>query len=130
MEKVLLVGAGGFAGSIGRYLLAGGVQRLSPAATFPHGTLVVNVLGCLAIGFLGGMAEARNLFGPEVRLLIFIGVLGGFTTFSTFAWETLAMLRGGQLARALANASLHLLGCMLAVWLGDALARGIGAPHA
>jgi CrcB protein len=130
MEKILLVGAGGFAGSIGRYLLAGGVQRLTPAGTFPHGTLAVNVLGCLAIGFLGALAETRGVLGPEARLLLFIGVLGGFTTFSTFAFETLAMLRGGQLPRALANTSLHLLGCMVAVWLGDALGRGIGAPHA
>jgi CrcB protein len=128
MEKVLLVGMGGFVGSIARYALAGGVHRIAATSSFPWGTLTVNIVGCALIGFLGGIAELRGVFRPETRLLVFIGVLGGFTTFSTFAYETLALARGGLLAKALGNAGFHLFGCLVAVWLGDVVARNLGAP--
>lgn len=123
MEKALLVGVGGFVGSVGRYALAGGVQRLFPLALFPYGTLVVNLFGCFLIGLLGAGSEVRNLFGPEARTLLFIGLLGGFTTFSTFAYETLALGRDGESLRAAANVALHVAGCLAAAWAGDALGR-------
>lgn len=125
MEKALLVGLGGFAGAIGRYALSGGVHRLLPAAHFPWGTLAVNILGCLFMGALGAAADVRGLLSPETRALLMIGTLGGFTTFSTFAYETLTLARDGQSIGVLGNVILHLIFCLLAVWIGDAIGRGL-----
>lgn len=81
-QTVLLVGGGGFLGSVLRYGISGLAQRLDPSAGFPVGTLTVNAIGCFLIGLVGALADSRGLFGPEMRLFFFIGVLGGFTTFS------------------------------------------------
>lgn len=78
--QILLVGAGGFIGSALRYTVSGLVHRVIPFAGFPYGTLVVNLLGCLAIGLLAGLAESRQVIGPELRVFLFLGLLGGFTT--------------------------------------------------
>lgn len=104
-----------------RYLVGGAIQRLSPGGSFPLGTLGVNVIGCLVIGLLGGWADNRGLFSPEMRLLIFIGLLGGFTTFSTFGYETLALLRDGQLLATAGYVGLHLILGLAAVWIGYSL---------
>ncbi len=125
MKDLLLVGAGGFLGSIGRYALAGAVQRLSSYPTFPYGTLCVNVLGCLVIGVLGGLAEARGAFSPAFRLFVFIGILGGFTTFSSFSFETLQLARSADMLRAGLNVMVQVAGCLCAAWGGFALARGM-----
>ena len=117
----LVVGSGGFLGALARYGLSGLVQRSLPLATFPHGTLVVNLTGCLAIGMITGLAEARQLFGPEFRLFALIGLLGGFTTFSTFGYETFAMIRDEEYLRAAANVVLHVILGLALVWLGYAL---------
>jgi CrcB protein len=123
MLRVLLVGAGGFLGAILRYLVGGWVHDVLDNAWFPYGTLVVNVAGCLLIGFLAGLAENRLIFGAETRLFLFVGILGGFTTFSSFAYETLSLARDAQnLAAAinvLAQVSLGLAG----VWIGNTLSR-------
>ena len=123
MLRVFLVGAGGFLGAVLRYLVGGWVHNVLDNAWFPYGTLVVNVVGCLLIGFLAGLAENRLVFGAETRLFLFIGILGGFTTFSSFAYETLALARDAQnLAAAinvLAQVSLGLAG----VWIGNTLSR-------
>ena len=92
MSKILLVGFGGFVGAVLRYGISGWVQRWTGSVNFPYGTLAVNLLGCLVIGLLAGLAEDRGLFTPEARLFLFIGVLGAFTTFSTFGIETLNLL--------------------------------------
>jgi len=123
VRELLLVGGGGFIGSIGRYLLGGWAHSLFPRATFPLGTLLVNVCGCLLIGLVAGLIEIKQMFGPEVRLFVLIGLLGGFTTFSTFSYETLAMLRDGQFLRALGNVMLQVVLCLVAAWLGYLLAR-------
>ena len=123
MKELLLVGCGGFVGSVGRYLIAGWVQKLSPFTTFPIGTMAVNVLGCFAIGCLGACIDVRQMLGPETRLLLMVGMLGGFTTFSTFSYETLALFRDAEVARGLANAGLHMILCLVAAWLGYAVAR-------
>lgn len=123
LSQIFLVGLGGFIGSSLRYVLGGLVHRVIPFAAFPYGTLTVNVLGCLAIGVFGGLSDFRQAFTPEARLLLFIGVLGGFTTFSTFAYETLALLHNNELLKMMANAFGHLVLCLGAVWLGYALAR-------
>lgn len=98
------------------------MQQLTGSAAFPFGTLAVNTLGCLVIGFLSQLAETRGVFTPETRALVFVGVLGGFTTFSTFSNETWNLLRGNQIFPALTNIGAHLLLGLGAVWLGRTLA--------
>lgn len=123
MDRVLLVGLGGFVGAVLRYVLGGLVHRYLDAARFPYGTLTVNLLGCLAIGFLAGMADACGAFTPESRVFVFIGMIGAFTTFSTFSYETMSFLRDGQTLAAVVNVALHVLLGLAAVWAGDALSR-------
>ena len=124
LSNILFVGAGGFLGAVARYTMGAWVHRLFPLTTFPLGTLVVNTLGCFLIGLLGGLGETRQLFSPRFRVLIFIGILGGFTTFSSFAHETVALTRDSEMVRALLNVGLQ-LGCgLFAAWLGYALAKG------
>ncbi len=116
-----VVGSGGFLGALARFGLSGLVPRQLPLATFPYGTLVVNLLGCLAIGVITGLAESRQLFGPEVRTFALIGLLGGFTTFSSFGYETFAMIRDDEYLRAAANVGLHVVPGLVLVWLGHAV---------
>jgi len=120
---IMLVGVGGFLGSVLRYLVGGWVHRLLDNPWFPYGTLVVNLVGCLVIGFLGGLADNRQVFSPESRLFVFIGILGGFTTFSSFAYETSAFLNDGQVVAASFNVGLQVLLGLVAVWIGGCLSR-------
>ena len=122
MGKVLLAGIGGFAGSALRFVVSGFVQNISGSIRFPFGTLAVNLCGCLVIGFLSQLAETRGVFSAEARTLIFIGVLGGFTTFSAFGNETINLWRDGESALATANIAAHLVLCFGAVWLSRAVA--------
>jgi len=121
LQEVLLVGTGGFLGASLRFVVSGLVQRLDPAGAFPYGTLSVNVLGCLVIGVLGGLADTKGVIGPTARLVVILGVLGGFTTYSTFAYEPLALLRDGENLRAGANILVSVGVCMIAVWIGYAM---------
>ncbi len=118
LGQIVLVGVGGFVGSAARFALTGLVHRAAPLSTFPWGTLAVNVAGCLAIGFLGGMLELRQVLTPAQRLFLLIGVLGGFTTFSTFAYETLGLLHGSDLLRAAVNAGAQVFLGLAAAWIG------------
>ena len=121
LAHAILVGAGGFVGTLLRYGVGGLVQRQLPLATFPYGTLAVNLLGCLLIGALAGLIDYRQVFSPEARAFALIGLLGGFTTYSTFGYETFAMLRDAEHLRAAANVSLHVILGLGCVWLGYAL---------
>lgn len=123
MLPILLVGAGGCLGSIFRYVLSGWVHRILDNPWFPYGTLAVNITGSIAIGFLVGLADSRSFFTSEVRLFIFIGLLGGFTTFSSLTLETLSLARNTQFVAALANITAQMILGLLAVWLGNLLAR-------
>ena len=116
-----MVGSGGFIGALARYGLSGFVHRQVPFATFPYGTMAVNLMGCCAIGVIAGLAESRQLFGPEFRTFALIGLLGGFTTFSTFGYETFAMLRDAEYLRVAANVGVHVILGLALVWLGYAL---------
>lgn len=117
-NQTMLVGAGGFVGAGLRYLVSGWVYQLVPNAVFPWGTLVVNVFGCLLLGLLGGLAEIRGVLSAATRLFLFMGVLGGFTTFSTLAFETVALADGSQMLRAVANVAAHVVLGLGAAWLG------------
>jgi len=123
--KLFLAGIGGFIGSSLRYAVSGYVQLWSRSTGFPYGTLAVNLIGCLAIGFLSQLAESRGIFTAETRTLIFIGVLGGFTTFSAFGNETINLWRQGENLLASANIAAHLLLCLGAVWVSRILAYQI-----
>ena len=123
LPQLLWVGFGGFLGSIGRFIVAGLANRLTPTLLFPIGTLTVNILGCLAIGYIHGLAETRNLLGPDARIFLFIGILGGFTTYSTFGFESLTLLKDGEILKTSANILLHIILGLAAVWAGDSLGR-------
>jgi CrcB protein len=118
MTNILLVGFGGFIGSVLRYTISGYVQGVTKSIGFPYGTLTVNVLGCFIIGFLAQLAESRGLFTSESRLFVFVGILGGFTTFSTFGNETVNLARDSQMMSALANIGASVIIGLFAVWLG------------
>ncbi|MEX0721151.1 MAG: fluoride efflux transporter CrcB [Balneolaceae bacterium] len=121
--KVLAVGAGGFLGAAGRYILYVFAQSQFQDSSFPYGTVLVNLLGCLLIGLLAGLFEAKSWISPEVRLFIFVGILGGFTTFSTFAHESFLLWKHGELLIGLLNISLQVIFGLLFVWLGYMLIR-------
>lgn len=122
MEKILWVGTGGFIGSALRYLVAGYVQQLSDSIEFPYGTFAVNIIGCFVIGFLSQLVALRGVLSLELRLLILTGMLGGFTTFSTFGNETMNLLRDGETLLALVNVGGQISVGLAAVWLGSTLA--------
>lgn len=125
LYRLLLVGAGGFLGSVLRYVVGGYVQQASGSVQFPYGTLAVNVLGCLVIGALSALAENRGVFTAEARLFVFVGILGGFTTFSTFSNETMNFLREGDTLRAVVNMAAQLFLGLGAVWLGRSIVTAI-----
>jgi fluoride exporter len=109
MLQAVLVACGGAIGSVLRFLCSGLAHTLAPGLLFPVGTLAVNVVGSLAIGLIGGLAETRTFLVPELRVFLFTGVLGGFTTFSAFAWETLGMAVDGAWLKATLNVSAQLV---------------------
>jgi CrcB protein len=117
MLKWTLIAGGGAFGSLLRYALQGWVQRLA-GGSFPLGTLAVNVLGCLAIGWLGGFVGGPHLLREEYRLGLTVGVLGGFTTFSAFGLESFHLANGGQLRLAVFNMLLSCALGLIAVWAG------------
>ena len=117
----LLVGVGGALGSVLRYWAGGLVQQAAGGAAggFPVGTLLVNVVGCVAIGALAQLGE-RSPLAPETRALLMTGFLGGFTTFSAFANETVLAWRAGATALAAANVVLSVAACIAGVAIGRA----------
>src|SRR5438132_9601160 len=112
MGKLYLAVIGGFIGSALRYSVSGFVQGWSRSINFPYGTLAVNLIGCFAIGFLSQLAETRGFFTAETRTLIFIGVLGGFTTFSAFSNETIKLWREGEILLDTINVAAHQVLCL------------------
>jgi CrcB protein len=118
MKGILLVGLGGFIGSVARYKLGGLVLHLSAQERFPYSTFAVNLLGCLAIGLLAGLTERYELFGPGTRLFLFTGLLGGFTTFSAFGLDALLLLRRSEFLVAALYAGASVVLGITAVWLG------------
>lgn len=121
MYKLTLIFLGGGCGSLLRYVIAGFVQPArggGALAVFPVGTMTVNAVGCLLIGILAALFVRPVLVSEEVRLALLIGVLGGFTTFSTFAYETFELVNDGEWGRAAFNVALTNAVCLTAAWAG------------
>jgi CrcB protein len=121
MRNALLVGVGGLVGSVARYWLSGFVQART-ASGFPAGTLTVNVLGSLILGIVVS-ATVDRVSGTEARLLLGVGFCGGFTTMSTFGYESVALLGQGAIGLAAWSVILNLVVCLGAAWLGLVVGR-------
>ena len=117
MEKYLFIGLGGFLGSIARFGLASLIQNKTESL-FPYGTMVVNIVGCFMIGLLMTLFQERIVVSQNIRLFLIIGILGGFTTFSSFSYDTLALMKSGNFLGAGLNSGLSLFGCLIATWFG------------
>ena len=122
VKYALIIGTGGFIGSVARYLISKIVQEAS-LSSFPYGTFVVNITGCLLIGLIIGIAEKGTWLSPEWRLFLMVGICGGFTTFSTFAAENLNMMRDGQFFYVIIYTILSLLTGLIAVYFGHSVTK-------
>lgn len=118
LRQLLLVATGGAIGSVARWRVSGWVLHQAVDWRFPIGTFVVNVLGCLIVGVLAGLAIKEDFFSTDQRLLLFTGVMGGFTTFSAFGLETFYLLRRGEYLMAGSNMVLSMVVGMAALWVG------------
>ena len=118
MTNILLVGAGGFIGSILRYLVSGYMQESARRLDFPYGILAVNLIGCFVIGLLAQVSEKFGAFSDESRAFIFVGILGGFTTFSSFGNDTVNLMRQEMMNHAFLNIGSNVILGLFAVWLG------------
>jgi len=124
LTRLLSIGFAGLVGTLLRYWLSGVIARRY-GETFPYGTLIVNLIGCFVIGFLFYLFYDRALASSTPRTVIFIGLLGGFTTFSSYGLQTFTLLRDGELFLALVNVvTSNVLG-LLFVWVGYSLAKVI-----
>jgi fluoride exporter len=124
MSQVIAIAIGGAAGSVLRYWMSTGVHAWLGRG-FPYGTLAVNVLGCLVMGALFVLLTERSAANSVLRAGLLIGLLGGFTTFSSFSIETFNLIEQGALAKAAGNMAASLFLCVGATWLGVMLARQI-----
>ncbi|HAB54441.1 MAG: hypothetical protein A2315_01580 [Ignavibacteria bacterium RIFOXYB2_FULL_35_12] len=122
MLKYLLIGTGGFLGSVLRYWTSVNAYKIF-GEEFPYGTFVVNTLGCLLIGFIAEISENRFLVSPEIRIFLMIGFLGGYTTFSTFGYETFVLLQDKDYLTAFLNILLSVVICLASVWIGTLIAK-------
>ena len=118
MQNVFLVGIGGFIGSIMRYLVTIWSDSLFQEISFPLGTLIANISGCLVLGFLNGWAESHQFFTAQIRLFMFVGILGSYTTFSTFSYETVKMMQNGDSFQAMMNITLQVIIGLFAAFIG------------
>ncbi|WP_287372308.1 fluoride efflux transporter CrcB [Prosthecochloris sp.] len=118
---LLLVGAGGFAGAVARYLVAFLLPFIGTG--FPFGTLTVNMVGCLLIGFVSELSITSSLVSPELRLLLATGFCGGFTTFSSYMYEIASLLRDGEMLYASIYLFGSIIGGIFCLYLGMQLAK-------
>ena len=123
--KLTIIGAGGFTGAVLRYLISSWAQARSGSIIFPFGTLAVNMIGCLLIGLLTYLVETRSMFSMETRSFMLIGLLGAFTTFSTFGNETLGLIRDSRVDLAVLNAGSQVVIGVAMVWLGRIIASAV-----
>ncbi len=125
ISHLLIIGLGGFTGAILRYLTSGFFQHQSGSIIFPFGTLAVNLIGCFIIGAMSYLIETRSFFSMEARGFLLIGLLGAFTTFSTFGNETLNLIRDNRIDLAALNVGTQVLAGLVMVWFGRLIALGI-----
>jgi CrcB protein len=123
MYKIIAIGIAGLAGTLARYWLSGVLDQWW-GGTFPFGTLIVNLVGCLAIGVLFHSME-KYLIDPVVRSVVLIGFLGGFTTFSSFAVQSFNLLRDGEIFLASANILISNMVGLFLVWVGYSVSRAL-----
>jgi CrcB protein len=124
MLRTLLIGIAGLAGTLLRYWLSGFVARRY-GETFPLGTMVVNVLGCFMAGAIFNLTEERFLVNPTLRTVILIGLLGGFTTFSSYGLQTFTLLRDGEFGLATLNILVSNTLGLFMVWAGYGLVKAL-----
>lgn len=117
-KEILVVAIGGSIGSVARLLLSRFIQAIMPFAALPWGIITVNILGCFLIGILYGVFEFKLLIGPLWRAGLMIGILGGFTTFSSFSLDTFHFLLRGEFFSAVSNVFISVAFCLLATTLG------------
>lgn len=122
MGKLFLIGLAGFVGTIARYGLSGLVAKRY-GETFPLGTLAVNLIGCFLVGLLFYLMQERFLVNQNVRTIILVGLLGGFTTFSSLGLQTFTLLQNGEFGLAVANLGISNLIGLFMVWVGYTLAK-------
>lgn len=122
IKKLLIIALGGSLGAISRFLVASFTQKMLHTS-FPWGTLVVNLVGSFVIGFIMVIFMQRLLWVETWHLLIVVGFLGAFTTYSSFSYETLVLFQNGALSLAAANVVITTFGCLLFVYFGALLAR-------
>lgn len=122
MYRIIAVGLGGFIGAILRYLISGWSAKLFESS-FPYGTLLVNVIGGFLIGFIMEAGVETWTISPTLRIFLTTGLLGGLTTFSTFSYETVAMLSESDYLRGGLNIGLNLILCLFGAWMGKSLAQ-------
>ena len=123
MRNVFIIGAGGAIGAVLRYLVVFSTQSFKEKLPLPLGTLLVNVCGCLLIGILATLAESGQVLTPESRNFLIVGILGAFTTFSTFGYESITLLNERNLLHFFGNLAAQLVLGLGAVWLGINLVK-------
>lgn len=126
-STLIAVGLGGFVGANARFIIAGVTRKVWRIGWFPAGTVVVNLLGAFMLGFLAGRHEQVAAFPPLSRAFLFVGVLGSFTTFSTYSYETLVLFRDGRHFLAAVNALGQLAAGVVLAYLGYRLALRMSA---
>jgi len=122
LRLILIVGTGGFIGTVGRFLLSR-VIHANTLTSFPLGTFTVNIIGCLLIGIIYGISGKSNIISPDLRLFLTVGVCGGFTSFSTFSSENIFLLRDGNFMLFALYTSLSVFLCLVAVYLGNLITK-------
>jgi CrcB protein len=122
MTRLLIIGMGGFIGAVLRYQVSGWVYQFY-GTRFPAGTFVVNIIGCFLLAFFATLAEGRFLVSPNIRMFVAIGLLGAFTTFSTFSHETLTLMQDSLYGKAALNVVLSVVLGLFAAWSGVVLAK-------
>ena len=121
-SKLLAIAGAGAVGALFRFGLSNGIHRLV-GRDFPYGTLLVNVVGSLLVGYLFVILLERSIATEALRLAVLVGLLGSFTTFSTFSLETINLISHGAHLKATLNITLNVLLCLAATWIGIVLAR-------